>query len=61
MSNAFISLFIAAGTAAWVYSKLGRRVGYGNTQNIWVLVGGTFVLVFLVFLILLSTLLHLNK
>ncbi len=38
------SLFVGAGVAAFDYSKLGRRVGYGNTQNVLGIVGIVFVL-----------------
>lgn len=61
MSNVLISLFLGAGAAGWAYAKLGKRVGYGNSQNVWLLVGATFIFVFLVFLILLHFLLHLNQ
>lgn len=54
MSNTFISLFMAAGVAAWVYSKMGRRVGYGNNQSVWTIVAVTFVLVFAFFFTLLT-------
>ena len=43
------SIFFGAGVAAWVYSKLGRRIGYGNTQHIWVTVGVVFLLATAVF------------
>jgi hypothetical protein len=39
-----ISACFGAGVAAFTYSRLGRRVGYGNTQNIWVIIGVAFVL-----------------
>ncbi len=39
-----ISACFGAGVAAFAYSKLGRRIGYGNTQNIWVMVGVFFVI-----------------
>ncbi|HVC36193.1 MAG TPA: hypothetical protein VNE40_01975 [Candidatus Dormibacteraeota bacterium] len=48
MTDTLTSLFIAAGAAAWVYSKMGRRVGYGNSQRVWTLVGAIFVVVFIV-------------
>jgi len=60
MSNVWISLFMAAGAAGWAYSKLGRRVGYGNTQNVWILTGAAFVFVFLFFITLLHYVLHLS-
>ncbi len=60
MGNALISLFVAAGVAAFVYSKMGRRIGYGNTGNVWMTVGVVFVLVFAAVFILTSTLISLD-
>ena len=39
-----ISAAFGAGVAAFAYSRLGRRVGYDNTQSIWVLIGVFFVI-----------------
>jgi hypothetical protein len=44
MSNLLYSLFFGAGVSAIAYTYLGRRVGYSNTQNIWVMVAIIFVL-----------------
>lgn len=55
MGSALTSLFVAAGIAAFVYAKLGRRVGYGNSKNVWTLVGISFVMAFVVMLLLIST------
>lgn len=60
MNNLLLALFLAAGIAAFTYAKLGRRAGYGNTQNVLVLVAGSFVLSFLVVFILLKTLVDLG-
>lgn len=38
---------LAAGVAGWVYSKMSRRLGYGNTQSLWIVVAAAFVAVFL--------------
>ena len=38
-----ISACFGAGVAAFVYSRFGRRVGYSNTQNIYIIVGLSFV------------------
>jgi low affinity Fe/Cu permease len=43
MSNAMLSLFVAAGVATFAYTKLGRRVGYGNTKQVWIIVAVTFI------------------
>lgn len=60
MSNFIIALFLAAGASAFMYTKSGARLGYGNAQKVWGMVALTFVLVFLVVIILLKTLVHLN-
>jgi len=52
------SLFFGAGVASFAYTRLGRRAGYGNTQNVVTIVGVIFVLTTLFFLIILTTLLH---
>jgi hypothetical protein len=52
------SLFFGAGVAAFAYTRLGRRAGYGNTQNIVTIVGVVFVLTTLVFFTILVTLVH---
>jgi len=60
MSKGLISFIFAAGVAAFVYSKMGPRLGYGNTQNVWLLVGVSFGLVFLVVITLLTYVINLN-
>jgi hypothetical protein len=60
MSNFLVSLFLAAGSAAFVYSKMGRRIGYSNAGSVWRLVGITFVLTFAMAFILLKTLVSLD-
>lgn len=54
MSNLFYSIFFGAGVAAVAYSTLGRRVGYGNSQNVWTLVGVIFVIATIVFYTIIS-------
>lgn len=60
MGNTLLSLFVAAGVAGVAYSKLGRRVGYGNSANVWTMVGIVFALSFLVMIILLNTVVSLD-
>lgn len=45
---------LGAGSAAFMYSWFGPRLGYGNSQNVWLVTGISFVFVFLVFYILLN-------
>jgi len=42
--NLLYSIFFGAGVASFAYTRLGRRVGYGNQQNVWLIVGTVFVL-----------------
>ena len=60
MSNALLSLFLAAGIAGLVYSKMGRRVGYGNAGNVWTLVALSFAMSFIIVFVLLKTLVSLD-
>jgi hypothetical protein len=53
------SIFFGAGVAAIAYSKLGRRVGYGNSQNVWTIVGVIFLLSTIVFFTILTTFINL--
>lgn len=61
MGSGLISLFIAAGVAGFAYSKLGQRIGYGNSQSVWTIVVAAFVVSFLIVFILLHTLLTINN
>lgn len=58
--NLLFSVFFGAGVAAIAYSKLGRRVGYGNSQNVWTIVGVIFVLSSIVFFTVLTTFLSVS-
>jgi len=60
MSNTIISLMLAAGVAGWTYSKMGRRLGYTNTGNVWLIVAVAFILVFVFLETLLHYVIHLN-
>ena len=52
------SVFFGAGVAAFTYSKMGRRIGYGNTDNVWMIVGVAFVLATFFFFTVLKFLLN---
>ncbi len=43
------SIFFGAGVAAFAYTRIGRRVGYGNTKNVWTVISVIFVLCAAVF------------
>ncbi len=43
------SIFFGAGVAGFAYTKLGRRVGYGNTGNVTLICGIVFVIATIVF------------
>ena len=43
------ALFFGAGIATFAYTKLGKRVGYGNQQYVWTIVGVVFLLMTAVF------------
>jgi hypothetical protein len=60
MSNLLYAIFFGAGIAGLAYSKLGRRVGYGNSQNVWLIVGVVFVLVTIIFYTIITTFISLN-
>ena len=56
--NFLYSLFFGAGVAAFAYSRIGRRVGYQNTQNVTITLGVIFVLVTAIFFTILTTFIH---
>jgi Na+-driven multidrug efflux pump len=53
--NLMYAIFFGAGVAAFTYSRMGRRLGYGNSQNVWVTVGVVFVLSTIFFFTILVT------
>jgi hypothetical protein len=52
------SIFFGAGVAAFAYTRIGRRVGYGNTGNVAITIGVIFVITTAVFFTILATLLN---
>lgn len=48
------AIFFGAAIAGFAYSRMGRRVGYGNTGNVWTIVGVVFVLSTIIFYTILS-------
>ena len=53
--NFLYSIFLGAGVAGIAYAKMGRRLGYGNPQNVWIVVGVVFVIVTIIFFTILTT------
>jgi beta-lactamase regulating signal transducer with metallopeptidase domain len=47
--NFLYAIFFGAGVAGFAYTYLGRRAGYGNSQNVWLIVGVCFVIATIVF------------
>jgi hypothetical protein len=43
------SIFFGAGIAGFTYTKIGRRIGFGNAQMVWVVTGVAFLLSFIFF------------
>ena len=52
------SIFFGAGVAGFSYTRMGRRVGYGNTGNVVLVVGVVFVLTSIFFFTLLKYILN---
>ncbi len=52
--NLLYSIFLGAAAAAVAYSRLGRRVGYGNEANVWTIVGVVFVICTILFYTILA-------
>ena len=58
--NLLYAIFFGAGVAAIAYSTLGRRAGYGNAQNVWMIVGVIFVITSIIFYTILAFILGSN-
>jgi len=54
------SLFFGAGVAAFAYTRMGRRLGYGNTQNVTIVTAVVFVLATIFFYTLLAFVLNIH-
>ena len=53
MGNTLISLFVAAGTSAWLYTKFMKYSG-NNSKSTWIATAICFGLIFFVFYEILS-------
>ena len=58
--NFLYALFFGAGVAGFAYTRIGRRAGYGNTQNVAVVTGVIFVLTTAFFYTVLAFFVHPN-
>lgn len=54
------SLFFGAGVAGFMYSKFSSRVGYGNTKQVAIIAGVTFVIATIVFYTFAKFVVHLD-
>lgn len=54
------SIFFGAGVAGFTYTRMGRRLGYENQQNVWVTVAVSFILASIFFYTLLTLVLGMH-
>ena len=59
MSPLLLAVILAAGIGVFVYTKVGPHLGYGNTQNVWIVTGVSTFLTFLAFITLFTFVIHL--
>jgi hypothetical protein len=55
--NLLYAIFFGAGVAAVAYTRLGRRAGYGNSGNVWLITGISFIMATIVFYTIIKILL----
>jgi hypothetical protein len=49
------AIFFGAGVAGVAYARMGRRLGYSNTQNVYTVVGIVFFMATVFFYTILTT------
>jgi hypothetical protein len=54
------SIFFGMGVGAFAYTKMGRRLGYGNSANVWTVTGIATFIGFVIFYTLLTVVFGLN-
>ena len=59
MSDLIISIILAAGVGTFVYTKMGKRLGFGNLKKLWIAVVVSSIAAFIV--IYLSIILFIPK
>jgi hypothetical protein len=52
------ALFFGAGVAAFTYSKMNQRLGYGNNQSLWTTTGVVFVIATIFFATFFTLIMH---
>jgi hypothetical protein len=60
MSDAVISLMLAAGISGITYTRLGRRIGYSNSSSVFKILVIVFIITFIVILTLLEFVLNIT-
>ena len=54
------SVFFGGGVAVFAYAKLGKRLGYGNPQNVWAVTAIAFFMGAIVFYTLIVGVFHIH-
>lgn len=54
------SVFFGAGIAAVAYTKMGKRLGFGNQKSLWITVGIAFVISTIFFYTLMAVVLNIH-
>jgi len=55
MNNVLVACMFGAGVSAFAYTRMGRRLGYTNTQNIVITCAVVFVIASIIFFTILAT------
>lgn len=58
MSHSLIEFIMSAGVAAVAYSQFGKRIGYSNSKQLWIIVGITFLASWIFLFITLTFVIH---
>jgi hypothetical protein len=59
--NLLYAIFFGAGVAAFVYTQMGKRIGYGNSQSVWTITLVTFVIASIIFFTIITTFISLQQ